>query len=156
MSKHPGGQSPCPEEFAHKNTARSMQLFGPDPDKPPTNCSLYIGVHPNCPVLSSGGQRCAHGSCPEGHAGPLLLWGHQWVSRVGRPAELAERLGRRSRKDTELPRHLFLPESLVAKGSSPQCHVFSPQAIFHWVVMQRTQREKGEGGGREKGKSKEA
>lgn len=58
----------------------------------------------------------------------------------GRPAELTEWLGTRSRKDTELPHHLFLPVSLVAKGLSPQCNVFSPQAIFHWVVMQRPQR----------------
>lgn len=31
-----------------------MQLFSPDPDKPPANCSLHLELHLNCPVLSRG------------------------------------------------------------------------------------------------------
>lgn len=75
----------------------------------------------------------------------------------GRPAELTEWLGARSRKETKLPHHLFLPVSLVAKGLSPQSNVFSPQAIFHWVVMQRPQRGKSRKKPKKaKGKTKEA
>lgn len=50
--------------------------------------------------------------------------------RLQRPTELTKWRGTRSRKDTDLPCHLFLAESLVAKGSSPQCNVFYPSGYF--------------------------
>lgn len=48
----------------------------------------------------------------------------------GRPTELTEQLGTTSRKDTESPCHLFLPESLVAQRTRILDAMFSPLRLF--------------------------